>query len=228
MHVQNWAVRTGLLVAAALCLLPAVARAQTTHDVSMQLSGPAFRFVPSSLTIKKGDIVRWTNNSVAVQHTTTSGVLCAPSGLWTSGLLSQGQFFSRQFNVVGSFDYFCIPHCLGQMWGLVIVEDSPPTGVEDPPAPARYHLFQNVPNPFSPETTIEYEIADPARVVIHVYDLEGRLVRLLENQSRGPGRYPARWDGRDANGSRLATGVYFYQMSLDGVAVDMKKMVLLR
>ena len=228
MQVSQRAVWISFFFAAAFSLLPVAVVAQTTHDIVMIPQGQAFTFSPSSITIQQGDIVRWTNNTSLVIHTTTSGIICTPSGLWNSGDMLPGAIFSRQFNdAPGTYNFFCIPHCLFGMTGTVTV-DNPPTGIGEMPAPPRYQLFQNVPNPFSPETTIEYEIADPARVVIHVHNLKGQRVRTIEDRSRAPGRYPARWDGRNADGSKLATGVYFYQMSLNGVAVEMKKMVLLR
>ena len=212
----------GIVASLPLTLFPAIADAQTTHTV--QMVGTSFS--PQSLTIEEGDVVMWTNASPVI-HTSTSGSACSPNGTWNSGNIFPGFSFSFTFNNAGTFPYFCIPHCFVLMIGTITVND-PPVGIEDTPVPVRYRLYQNAPNPFSPETTIEYEIEGSARVQIHVYNLKGQLVSVIENDVRAPGRYPAVWDGRDATGVRQATGVYFYQMSLDGVGVEMKKMVLLR
>ena len=217
-----------LTVALRITLLPGIVPAQTTHDISLEPSGPGFAFNPSTLTIQQGDIVRWTNNSTGVIHTTTSGIACSPSGLWNSGNLFPSSAFSRQFNdAPGNYDYICIPHCLGGMTGLLIVENTA-TGIEGNVTPPDFRLLQNAPNPFSPRTTIEYELNRTARVEIRIYNLKGQLVTVVENEIRSPGRFPVVWNGRDSRGTLQATGVYFYQMSMDGVAVEMRKMVLLR
>ena len=216
------------IIALLILPLPDIAPAQTTHDVSLEPSGRGFAFNPSSLTIQQGDIVRWTNNTAGVTHTSTSGTPCTQDGLWNSGNLSPSSSFLRQFNdPAGNYDYFCIPHCPFGMTGVIIVE-SPPTGIEESLTPRDFRLLQNVPNPFSRQTTIEYELDRMATVEIIIFNLKGQLVTVVENEVRAPGRYPVAWDGRDGDGTRQATGVYFYQMAVNGVTVEMRKMVLLR
>ncbi len=216
--------RSAFWVFGVVFVLPALVVA-ATHDVVVDLD--TFQFNPATVTIIKGDIVRWTNSS-DFTHTSTSGTLCtAPNGLWNATLDAQGGQFSRVFNEpAGTLPYFCIPHCQGGMRGNVVIQ-SPPTGVE-PPALPGYKLHQNVPNPFSPTTVIEFEINTTARVEIEIYDVKGRRIGLIENDVRSPGRYPVLWSGQDEQGTPQATGVYFYQMKVDGVAVEMKKMMLLR
>jgi len=209
-----------LVLAFALSFLPVLSHS-VTHDVTMGNG----TFTPANLTISQGDIVRWTNSSILI-HTTTSGTFGTPDGRWNSGDIGPSFSFSQQFNSAGTFPYFCSYHFLMGMAGSITVEQ--PTGIEDPGTPPSYELFQNHPNPFSPKTTIEYELASTSRVTIHIYNLKGQIVNVIEDAVRAPGRYPTVWDGRDAAGRRQSTGVYFYQMSVDGVGVEMRKMVLLR
>ncbi|MBN1164042.1 MAG: T9SS type A sorting domain-containing protein, partial [Candidatus Krumholzibacteriota bacterium] len=101
------------------------------------------------------------------------------------------------------------------------------TGVEDGSIPLIYSLVQNYPNPFNPTTTIAYSLADRARVLIEVYNVQGRRVRTLVNQVLEPKRYSVTWDGRDDGGKVLASGIYFIQYRA-GDHQFTKKAVLLR
>ncbi len=83
--------------------------------------------------------------------------------------------------------------------------------------PAQNRLLQNYPNPFNPETWIPYQLVEDSDVSIAVYDSSGRLVRSLSLGYQPAGFYNSRgraayWDGRNAIGERVASGVYFYQL----------------
>ena len=105
-----------------------------------------------------------------------------------------------------------------------------PTGVGDDAAvPRALKLDQNYPNPFNPATTISYEIAEgaPQRAVLAVYDVTGARVRTLVDRVARPGRYSATWDGRNANGEPVSSGIYFYRLSTPERALT-RKMLLLK
>jgi hypothetical protein len=70
------------------------------------------------------------------------------------------------------------------------------------------HLLPNVPNPFNPSTRLRYRLDRPGKVSLAIYDARGRLVRRLENGPREAGRHEVNWDGADANGRSVASGVY--------------------
>lgn len=110
-------------VALFLTLYPCLATA-TTFMVSVGDGG--FRFNPSSVTIHIGDTVQWT--WAASGHSSTSGTPGSPSGLWDSGIRSQGATFTHTFTAAGSFPYYCTPHgaCCG-MTGAVVVASATPT-----------------------------------------------------------------------------------------------------
>jgi hypothetical protein len=94
--------------------------------------------------------------------------------------------------------------------------------------PERFALRQNTPNPFNPTTEIGYDIpTGGGKVTIRVYDVAGRLVRTLVDERRPAGRHAVPWDGRNAGGEPVATGVYFYRMQA-GSFVQTRKMVLLK
>ena len=91
--------------------------------------------------------------------------------------------------------------------------------------PKETALLPNYPNPFNPETWIPYELAEAASVTLTFYDMRGRVVRTLALGHRPAGVYrtkarAAYWDGRNAQGERVASGVYFYTMSTDLGAGD--------
>lgn len=100
------------------------------------------------------------------------------------------------------------------------------TGVK-PVTPPRFLLAQNLPNPFNPTTTIHYDIHTPGRVTLTVYGARGELVRELVDGDRSPGPHDVIWNGRDDDGAPVASGVYFYRLTLDGVS-QTRKMVLLK
>jgi hypothetical protein len=91
----------------------------------------------------------------------------------------------------------------------------------------RASLAQNSPNPFNPSTRIEYTLASRARAVIEVFDAAGAVVTRLDEGEKPAGAYSTVWNGRDARGRSVASGVYFYRLAgMPDVAA--RKMVLLK
>ena len=101
-----------------------------------------------------------------------------------------------------------------------------PVGVDDPVA-TKLGLAQNMPNPFNPKTTIAFTLPAPQDVTIDVFDIAGRKVVTLVDDGLGAGRHLVEWTGRDADGQRVASGVYFYRMRA-GEEEFSRKMVLLK
>ena len=84
--------------------------------------------------------------------------------------------------------------------------------------PAQNLLLQNYPNPFNPETWIPYQLSEDTLVSVSIYDTTGKLVRILPLGFQSAGFYNSRehaayWDGRNALGERVASGLYFYQLT---------------
>ena len=105
---------------------------------------------------------------------------------------------------------------------------APPTGPKDGAAPRNF-LANAAPNPFNPETTIEYGIRYRGHVTLRVYNVAGQLVRTLvdEVQIPGPDGLRVTWDGRSDAGQAVSSGVYFYKLATPGFT-ETKKMVLLK
>ena len=68
------------------------------------------------------------------------------------------------------------------------------------------------PNPFNPQTTIAFNLADDGKVRLEIYDLRGKLARSLARDSYSAGRHEVIWDGKDNSGHRLPSGVYMVRM----------------
>jgi len=104
------------------------------------------------------------------------------------------------------------------------------TGAPDAPlepASGGFKLCQNAPNPFSPETVVEYEVPEGGAIVtVKVFDVSGRLVRTLVDGPAAGGVSRAAWDGCDAAGRALPAGVYFVRMAWDGGQTTRKTILI--
>ena len=93
--------------------------------------------------------------------------------------------------------------------------------------PTRYALFRNYPNPFNPETHIRYELPEESNVRLDVYDVTGSLVRTLMNKQQSAGRYEVIWNGRNTQGNKVVSGLYFYKMTTPAFT-HVQKMMLVK
>jgi len=93
--------------------------------------------------------------------------------------------------------------------------------------PLENRLGGNYPNPFNPTTTIAFNMAREGYVSISVYNLRGQLVKRLVNGLRGAGEHSVVWNGDDANGRSVGSGVYFYRMNA-GDYTAVRKMLLIK
>ena len=97
----------------------------------------------------------------------------------------------------------------------------------DDVVPREFRLDQNIPNPFNPVTLVHYDVPQATRVTIRVYDVAGRLVRTLVDGATPAGRHAVQWNGRNAEGERVGSGVYFCTMSAADYR-STRKMLLLK
>jgi hypothetical protein len=89
-------------------------------------------------------------------------------------------------------------------------------------------LYRPTPNPFSNTTSFAYQVSGAAsqRVQIGIYNVAGRLIRELVNETRAPGRYVTVWNGQDQGGASVTHGVYFIRAFVGGVRVDAASRIL--
>ena len=96
--------------------------------------------------------------------------------------------------------------------------------------PAEFSLSSNYPNPFNPSTRIQYTVHSkqtPLHTTLKIYNIKGQLVRTLVDEPKQAGTYEVTWDGRDAAGDQVASGVYFCRLRA-GDFSQSKKMVLMK
>ena len=142
---------------------------------------------------------------------------------------------------------------VGDMFGIVAHSPNPYVGVRPVPQivvsaeevltsrislpdlelyeiPSETELLANYPNPFNPETWIPYRLAKAAKVTLDIYDTNGRLVRTIDVGFKPAAVYESRasavyWDGRNASGESVASGVYFYHLSASDYSATRKMLI---
>lgn len=89
-------------------------------------------------------------------------------------------------------------------------------------------LIGNYPNPFNPQTTINYDLPVPCKPSLKIYNIQGRLVRSLLGNEHAAGVHNVVWDGRDQNGVPVSSGVYMYKLIVENNFIEGKKMLLIQ
>lgn len=100
-------------------------------------------------------------------------------------------------------------------------------GIGDDVIPTVFSLAQNYPNPFNPTTRISFDLPEQSMVKLLVYNILGQQVNVLTSDFMNAGHHVLDWNGLDARGNEVASGVYFYELRA-GNFVAKKKMLLLR
>ncbi|HTY09679.1 MAG TPA: FlgD immunoglobulin-like domain containing protein, partial [Bacteroidota bacterium] len=191
----------------------------------------------------------------AAAHPTTWAVGITPQ--WSAmygnndGYNTSGSDYQFVFPAVTSFDWtkytldLIVPagvvaletrlHVYSTFVGTVYFDDldiekiSTTTGVKTAGGntPHVFDLSNNYPNPFNPSTKINYSIPKDGMVSLIVYNVLGQQVRTLISGPMTAGQYSITWDGRNNAGSTLSSGVYFYRLQANDMAI-VKKMLLLK
>ena len=202
-------------------------------------TGSAFRTLPGSNVVPvmqlgggPSSLVAYPTNHLDITVATPMG---PATGLLQGGVLEYGQgrvafmaeaamFAARKADFVspgfdmGMSNQELAPHnkqfTLNLLhWLSGIIDWDIPTAVQREAAlPGDHRLERSWPNPFNPQTHIQYNVAQSAHVELSVYNLAGQLVRTLVEQEQAPGAYTVAWDATDDVGNRLAAGVYLYRM----------------
>ena len=104
-----------------------------------------------------------------------------------------------------------------------------PTAIESssmPGAPRSFHLAQNYPNPFNHATHIGFTLQQPSAVTLEVFNTHGQLVATLVEGTRPAGTYQTAWDGRDAQGQAVSSGVYIVRLDAGGQQATRKMLLM--
>ena len=90
-----------------------------------------------------------------------------------------------------------------------------------------YSLLKNYPNPFNPQTTINFSVDEPSQISLKVYDISGKEVSNLINGFYSAGNYSIQWNAKDMYGKQLSSGIYIYQLNTEKGILS-NRMVLMR
>jgi plastocyanin len=180
-------------------LIPVLSSAQTVHVVEVI----NFEFIPQNVDIAVGDTVEW--QWVEGTHTTTSDSTTGQN-VWDAPIDVGHQVFRFVITAPGVHHYYCIPH---QSLGMVgTITATAVNGVDDETnQPAKFQLSQNYPNPFNPSTTIKYQLNEPAKVTLKVYNLLGKEVAELVNGNKNAGTFEVIFDGHSGEVRNLSSGI---------------------
>ncbi len=166
-----------------------------------------------------GGVDFWIACSGGLWHSSDDGVTWTPSATVAGGYADL-RFFTKFQNAIAAGANGLITR------GTWV---PPTTSVESPAnGPVGFTLLASYPNPFNPSTTVEYILGAHAHVRLAVYDLLGQQIRLLADGPEAVGRHQVRWDGADDRGLDASTGIYFCRLTVDGNAVGLAKLILLR
>jgi len=99
--------------------------------------------------------------------------------------------------------------------------------LEENTTPLSFKLYANYPNPFNLKTTIEFSLPESGYVSLVIFNIMGQKVRKLVSENMIPGTHSVVWDGRDENGSEIASGVYVSQLRM-GNRITNVKMTLMK
>ena len=88
-------------------------------------------------------------------------------------------------------------------------------------------FLKNYPNPFNPTTTISFEIAEAGKTQIEIYNVKGQKVKTLLDDAMEMGEHSVIWNGTNSNNKQVASGIYFYKVSVNNTE-QIKKMILIK
>lgn len=91
----------------------------------------------------------------------------------------------------------------------------------------KWRLAENYPNPFNPQTSIEFSVPQTSFVTVKVYNIQGQEVKELLSGYKTPGNHTVVWDATNNSGEKVASGVYMYRLVSD-TRVLSRKMILIK
>lgn len=190
---------------------------------------------PAVLSATVSDV--YTGNSVVAEAEWSNGASPAPAG---SGTPMSGSFAAPLVTTTVTLDSNALTAGTETLWvrgrdsagnwgnavSLVIQVNGVTTAVAGQ-IPGRFALYQSHPNPFGPQTAIRLDVPRSGRVLVEIFDVNGRRLRTLVDGVLSPGSKAVAWDGTDDSGRPMGSGVYFYRMNA-GQFQATRKMTLLR
>jgi hypothetical protein len=113
-----------------------------------------------------------------------------------------------------------------ELWSLL--ENQITDGGIYSPEISKSILHKNYPNPFNPTTTISFSIPEQSKIQIMIYNIKGQKVKTVTNESFDKGNHFVVWNGVDDSGKSVSSGVYFYNLNVNGKSNSIKRCLLLK
>lgn len=111
--------------------------------------------------------------------------------------------------------------------GLLAIDTVTAVNDEANAPPPATTLAAIYPNPFNPRAVIGFDLAETGPLELAIYDLSGRLVRVIDSGTRSAGRYQAHWNGQDDAGQAVPSGIYFCRLKSE-LGSQTRKLTLAR
>ena len=165
------------------------------------------------------DVLPAGSGLIATLHFSSTNSRCVPELKMTPWPLSAGELDFDMVDEKGS----SICRKKGETPIPITHGTSEPVEVQSAP----FEVKGNFPNPFNPETVIKFHLPQASPVSLRVYNILGQVVNTLVDEPLSAGDHSVRWDGKNAQGRDVASGVYFYRISAGGYE-SIEKMTLLR
>ena len=160
---------------------------------------------------------------IATLHFISDRAACQPELKITSWPLTGGKLY---FDMVDAKGYTICKKKVNNE--AIPIRDG---GTTEPVLPetkaSDFKLERNFPNPFNPETVLKFNLPEASRVSLNVYNILGQVVRTLVDEELPAGPHSVVWDGKNGQGTDVASGVYFYRLKAGSFESTMR-MTLLR
>lgn len=174
----------------------------------------------------------WTNENYSVMVSTTNTQPASFTTVFTE-VLQSAVYELRTVNLnayAGQNIYIAFRHHdVTDMFYMKIDAIELLRGTSNDPTPVakKTALKGNYPNPFNPETSIAFDLAQDANVAIEIFNVKGQKVRTLINDRLNAGSHSIVWNGTDDNGKNVSSGIYFFNMK-SGKYTSTRKMILMK
>jgi hypothetical protein len=187
----------------------------TVHSLAADGSGGLYAGGVFSMAggVQANYVARWDGTKWNSLGSGTNGTVNALAADSRGNLFAGGQFGAAGGKVSAFFAHWFDPSVVSTELPLV--------------PPGRQALHQNYPNPFRSATTIPFTLTEATSVRLVIYDLAGRRIQTLVDRKYPEGEYSAEWDGRDASGQLVSSGVYLCRIQT-GSYVQTRRVTLLK
>jgi hypothetical protein len=190
------------------------------NDLDLEVDGPDGLFLGNVFDVVAG--VSQSGGSADLLNNVERVIVSAPTpGLWTIRVRGADIPLGTQGFAIAANGALRVR----ALWEIPAPE-GPGGDLRSGEDASTFDLAPPSPNPGVAALDLTFAVPAPSPVRIAVYDVQGRLVRVLVDRSVSPGVYPLRWDGRDAAGRAVSPGIYFTRMTAPGVERTVKGLLL--